>query len=95
MKILLATIFSYPHEGGLSTHMTTLKKGLEERGHSVDVLSFSSFPHVYRTVYARLPGYLMNKWKRGRGQLWNDRQRQRLLFYQLRRVHHRYDVVNA
>ncbi|MGG3789693.1 glycosyltransferase family 4 protein [Geobacillus thermodenitrificans] len=95
MKILLATIFSYPHEGGLSTHMTTLKKGLEERGHSVDVLSFSSFPHVYRTVYARLPGYLINKWKRGRGQLWNDRQRQRLLFYQLRRVHHRYDVVNA
>ncbi|AOL35803.1 glycosyltransferase family 4 protein [Geobacillus sp. LEMMJ02] len=95
MNILLATIFEYPHEGGLSTHMTILKKGLEERGHSVDVLSFSSFPHVYRTAYARLPGYVMNKWKKGKGQLWNDSQRRRLLFRHLQRVRHQYDVVNA
>lgn len=95
VKILLTTIFAYPHEGGLSTHMTTLKKGLEERGHSVDVLSFSSFSRAYRTAYARLPGYLVNKWKKGRGQLWNDSQRQRLLFRQLQRIRHRYDVVNA
>ena len=29
MNILITTIFAYPHEGGLSTHVSTLKKGLE------------------------------------------------------------------
>ena len=41
MKILMATAYDYPHIGGLSTHVSTLKAGLESRGHEVDVLSFS------------------------------------------------------
>ena len=32
MKILMATAYEYPHIGGLSTHVTTLKAGLEARG---------------------------------------------------------------
>ena len=31
MNILITTIFRYPHEGGLSTHVSTLKSGLEAK----------------------------------------------------------------
>ena len=53
MKILLATAYDYPHIGGLSTHVTTLKAGLEARGHEVDVLSFSNTcPRCTQALYA-------------------------------------------
>lgn len=64
MKILITTIFDYPHEGGLSTHVSTLKKGLEERGHQVDVLSFSNINPLLRKVYAQAPGFIINKVKK-------------------------------
>jgi glycogen(starch) synthase len=95
MNILFATIFDYPHEGGLSTHITTLKKGLESRGHRVDVLSFSQFHPLYRTVYARFPGYVLNKWKKGRGQVFNDQNRKNLLLQYIKKRKNQYDIVNS
>ncbi|HZH59067.1 MAG TPA: glycosyltransferase family 4 protein [Metabacillus sp.] len=95
VNILFATIFDYPHEGGLSTHITTLKKGLEMRGHQVDIVSFSSFPSMLRTIYARVPGFLVNKWKKGKGQVYNDRNRKHLLSYYIKRRACKYDIVNA
>ena len=35
MKVLLATTYVIPHEGGLSTHLTQLAPGLERLGHQV------------------------------------------------------------
>lgn len=39
MKILYVTFFQYPHTGGLSHYITSIKKGFEKVGHSVDVLA--------------------------------------------------------
>src|SRR5690554_20309 len=95
MKILLTTIFDFPHEGGLSTHVSTLKSGLEARGHDVDVLSFTQLHPLFRKVYAQAPGYLINKIKPGKGQLINDRNRMSLLASQIKEVKERYDVINS
>ncbi|MCK1994471.1 glycosyltransferase family 4 protein [Peribacillus muralis] len=95
MNILITTIFDYPHEGGLSSHITTLKKGLMSRGHTVDVLSFSQLPQLKKKMLAQAPGFLMNKVKQGSGQLFNDRQRQKLLATALKSLDKHYDVINA
>jgi len=41
MRILLATYWSYPHMGGLSTYVNELFNGLEGLGHEVEVLAHS------------------------------------------------------
>ncbi|MED3984751.1 glycosyltransferase family 4 protein [Peribacillus simplex] len=95
MEILITTIFNYPHEGGLSSHITTLKKGLMSRGHNVDILSFSQLPPFKRKMLAQAPGFLLNKVKQGSGQLFNDRQRQKLLASSIKALKKNYDVINA
>lgn len=49
MKVLLATYWSFPHVGGLSTYVKALKSGLESLGHQVDV-----FAHGPQKRYLRL-----------------------------------------
>lgn len=39
MKILLTTIYAYPPRGGLGKYMHELKTGLEQQGHTVDILA--------------------------------------------------------
>jgi glycogen synthase len=95
MRILLSTIFDYPHEGGLSTHMTTLKNGLEARGHQVDVLSFTELNPIVRKAYAQAPGFIASKFKPGSGQVMNDQNRMKLIQKQLHRLSQEYDVVNT
>ncbi|WP_071393465.1 glycosyltransferase family 4 protein [Bacillus tuaregi] len=96
MKILMATAYEYPHIGGLSTHVTTLKAGLEARGHEVDVLSFSNIQPVVRKLYAQGPSFVMNKMKKGRGILWTHRVRQNALkSLMLKNKHKNYDIVHA
>ena len=96
MRILIATAYEYPHVGGLSTHVTTLKAGLEARGHEVDVLSFATIPPVMRIVYARGPSFVLNKFKKGRGLLWSMNARKRCLQSLIEKNKHRnYDLINA
>ncbi|NQD67472.1 glycosyltransferase family 4 protein [Bacillus haikouensis] len=95
MRILLTTIFDYPHEGGLSTHMSTLKNGLEARGHQVDVLSFTQLNPLIRKAYAQAPGYIASKFKRGAGQLMNDENRKTLIRKQIEQMSDQYDVINS
>ncbi|MEQ2527534.1 glycosyltransferase family 4 protein [Bacillaceae bacterium CLA-AA-H227] len=95
MKILITTIFKYPHEGGLSTHVATLKKGLEERGHQVDILSFSDMNPVLRKTFTQAPGFILNKIKAGKGQLLNDRLKKKLLSSYLEKCKDEYDVINS
>lgn len=96
MKILIATAYDYPHAGGLSTHVTTLKAGLEERGHEVDVLSFSNVPPVVRKLYAQGPSFVLNKVRKGRGILWSHQARKRLLHSLIEKNKDKqYDIINA
>jgi glycogen synthase len=95
MKILLSTIFDYPHEGGLSTHVSTLKSGLEARGHHVDVLSFTELNPIIRKAYAQAPGFIASKFKPGAGQVMNDQNRMTLIQKHLNRIKQEYDVVNT
>ncbi|WP_339251852.1 glycosyltransferase family 4 protein [Sporosarcina sp. FSL W8-0480] len=75
MKILLATAYDYPHLGGLSVHLTTLKAGLESRGHSVDIVSFSDVPKWKRDGVVRGPAFVFNKVKKGSGYVWTLKRR--------------------
>ena len=95
MNILITTIFAYPHEGGLSTHVATLKKGLEARGHKVDILSFSEMNPFTRKLFTQAPGFLLNKVKKGKGQLINDRQKMKMLKTYIEQVKHQYDLINS
>jgi glycosyltransferase involved in cell wall biosynthesis len=96
MKILIATAYDYPHAGGLSVHVATLKAGLEERGHEVDVLSFTDVPPMVRKVYAQGPSFVIQKVKKGQGILWSHRVRQRLLKGLIEKNKHKnYDIINA
>ncbi|MDT0161578.1 MULTISPECIES: glycosyltransferase family 4 protein [Bacillus] len=96
MKILIATAYDYPHAGGLSTHVATLKAGLEERGHEVDVLSFSDISPAVRKVYAQGPSFVIQKLKKGRGILWSHHARKKLIQKLIEKNKHKqYDLINA
>ena len=96
MKILLATAYEYPHIGGLSTHVATLKAGLEARGHEVDVLSFSNIHPAVRKLYAQGPSFVMNKLKKGRGILWTHHVRKNCLKALIEKNKYKYyDIINA
>ncbi len=97
MNILLVTAYDYPHLGGLSVHLTTLKAGLEARGHRVDIVSFSDVPAWERNVIVRGPAFALNKLKQGEGYVWTLKKRkealEKLLKAQTSRVS--YDIINA
>ena len=96
MKILLATVFDYPHAGGLSTHVTTLKAGLESRGHVVDVLSISDVPKTAQILKARGPSFVLNKMAKGKGIIWSRNARKKMLQSLIEANKHKnYDIVNA
>lgn len=96
MKILIATAYDYPHAGGLSTHVTTLKAGLEEQGHDVDVLSFSDVPPIIRKITAQGPSFVLNKVKKGKGIIWSHKIRKKLLQSLIdKNKHKNYDIINA
>ncbi len=94
MKILIATIYDYPHAGGLSSHVTTLKAGLEAREHTVDVLSFSNISPILRKLLVQGPSFLMNKLNKGHGILWSHSIRKFLLQTFIEKNQH-YDLIHA
>lgn len=96
MKVLIATAYDYPHAGGLSVHVDTLKAGLEAMGHEVDVLSFSDVSPVSRKILAQGPSYILNKFKKGKGIIWSHKMRQRFLRTLIEKNKSRnYDIIHA
>lgn len=97
MKILLATAYDYPHLGGLSVHLTTLKAGLEARGHEVDIVSFTDVPKWKRDFIVRGPAFLKNKKEAGSGYVYSLEQRSKELkqIIQQKVKEKKYDVINA
>ncbi|MDD3159859.1 MAG: glycosyltransferase family 4 protein [Candidatus ainarchaeum sp.] len=69
MKILLFTHFKYPHLGGISSHMSILKRGLEYQKNNVDILSFSNL-YLFGDIFVRVPSFILNKIKQGLGFYW-------------------------
>ncbi|SIS41411.1 glycosyltransferase family 4 protein [Salimicrobium flavidum] len=96
MRIMMTTIFDNPHTGGLSTHVSTLKTGLEELGHEVDVVSFSDLPR-WKQQLARGVSFLLNTLSKGKGIFIGHILRQHMLSKLIKRqsedVH--YDIINA
>jgi glycosyltransferase involved in cell wall biosynthesis len=96
MKILLTTVFDYPHPGGLSTHVATLKAGLEARGHEVDILSFTDISPLQQKVMAKGPSFVLNKISKGRGIIWSRHVRKNLLLQLINKHKGKgYDIINA
>ena len=97
MKILLATAYDYPHLGGLSVHLTTLKSGLESRGHEVKIVSFTDVPKWKRDGVVRGPAFLLNKMKKGSGYVWTLKRRKDELEALIKDevVNGDYDLINA
>ncbi|MHB0977642.1 MAG: glycosyltransferase family 4 protein [Candidatus Aquicultorales bacterium] len=97
LRVLLATVFEYPHAGGLSTHMATLGRALERRGHVVETISISNYPRWLYFLLIKLPSYVLNKTAKGWGLVWSHQMRKVLLrgLYAVRRGRKRFDVVNA
>jgi len=96
MKILLVTSYDYPHLGGLSTHLATLQSGLEHRGHTVDIVSFSDVPSWKRNLIARGPAFILNKVKKGSGYVWSLKRRKDFLKNLVaKRISGDYDIINA
>lgn len=96
MKILLATAYDYPHLGGLSVHLTTLKAGLESRGHEVKIVSFSDVPKWKRDGVVRGPAFLLNKVKQGSGYVWTLKRRKDELEALIKEEASKgYDLINA
>ena len=51
LRILVSTFWKYPHDGGLSSYLTSLKAGLEKRGHRVDIVHPERFDRdLYRSA---------------------------------------------
>lgn len=97
MKILLATAYDYPHLGGLSVHLTTLKSGLESRGHEVHIVSFTDVPKWKKDGIVRGPAFLLNKMKKGSGYVWTLKRRKEQLEMLIKEEVARgeYDLINA
>ncbi|WP_204552914.1 glycosyltransferase family 4 protein [Bacillus ectoiniformans] len=48
MKILYVTFFEYPHTGGLSNYITSLKNGCQRLGHQADVLAPNQMSQAFK-----------------------------------------------
>jgi len=79
MKITFATVFDYPHAGGLSTHVQTLAAALERLGHEPDVLTPRRAGSWRVDLWARGPSRLLNALGGGQGLVWSHRVRLSLL----------------
>lgn len=97
MKILLATAYDYPHLGGLSVHLATLKAGLESRGHEVNIVSFTDVPKLKQDGVVRGPAFLLNKVKKGSGYVWTLKRRKDELEKLIKAevADGSYDLINA
>lgn len=70
MKILMFTTFEYPHIGGMSTHMTLIKRGLLDNGNEVEVLSTSNINRILRKIIFSLPCKILSLFNKDIGTFW-------------------------
>ncbi|WP_245755988.1 glycosyltransferase family 4 protein [Halobacillus alkaliphilus] len=73
MKILYVTFFQYPHTGGLSHYITSLKNGFTKMGHSVDVLAPNHMPSEQLEGWIPEAEFEARKFMNGRYGLINEK----------------------
>ena len=79
MRIVFATVFDYPHAGGLSTHVATLSRAMEQLGHEVTVVTPRRHAGLRLDVVGRAPSRLLQLLGGDRGVVWSHRVRLILL----------------
>lgn len=79
MRIAIATIFDYPHPGGLSTHVDTLAAALRRRGHELVFQTPRRISPLRLLLGARAPSLLLQRLGRDRGRVWAHAERLRIL----------------
>ncbi len=75
MRIVFATVFDYPHAGGLSTHVATLAHALETLGHDVVVVTPRRHAALRLDLVGRAPSRLLQLLGQDRGIVWSHRVR--------------------
>ena len=97
-RILLTYALSYPHIGGLSTHMQLMGKGLNDLGYDVDFISYSSFPRIIQLLIFSGPIYIFDELYSGFGSIVYFNYSSKLFFNLLfvyKFVTNNYDFVNV
>jgi glycosyltransferase involved in cell wall biosynthesis len=75
----MATIYEYPHIGGLSTHMSLVEKGLTANGHRVEIVSISNVNKALRILLSHLPCKVLSIFNKDIGTFWFNFMNQLLL----------------
>ncbi|MDA8345763.1 MAG: glycosyltransferase family 4 protein [Thermaerobacter sp.] len=86
MRLVFATVFEYPHPGGLSTHVDMLSAALLRRGHEVSFATPRRISPVRLELVARAPSVLLQALGGDRGRIWSHRERLRILTQGLARL---------
>ncbi len=79
MRIIFATVFDYPHAGGLSTHVATLSQALESLGHDVLVVTPRRYAGWRLDLVGRAPSRFLQLLGQDQGIVWSHRVRLWLL----------------
>lgn len=98
MKVLMLTIFEYPHIGGLSTHMSLVYKGFSDNGHKVEVLSITNVKKIVRILLCSIPCKILSWINKDIGTLWINTMHQfllTLLILSKMLMGNKYDIINC
>ncbi len=79
MRVVFATVFDYPHAGGLSTHVATLASALADLGHEVKVVTPRGHAPLRLDLIARAPSRALQLLGQDQGLVWSHRVRLSLL----------------
>lgn len=94
----MVTVYEYPHIGGLSTHMSLIKKGLLDNGYKVEILSISNVNRIFRLLICSLPCKIINIFNKDIGTLWFNSMNQvllTLLIFVKILIGNRYNIINC
>lgn len=91
MRLVFATIFDYPHPGGLSTHVDMLSAALARRGHEISFATPRAIAPARLQLVARAPSAALQLLGGDQGRIWSHHQRLRILAHGLR--HQRNDCI--
>lgn len=95
MHVVMVTASSYPHVGGLSSHLDVLSRTLAEAGHEVDVYGINASPALLRRAVYSIPTALLNRLSPPLATWYSAEIRARLLARVLRKLPRKPDVINA
>lgn len=86
MQLVFATIFEYPHPGGLSTHVDMLSAALARRGHEITFATPRRLAPTRLELLARGPSAILQPFGGDLGRIWSHRERLRILSQGLSRL---------